>query len=191
MGRRRCNAGTSGSFQDVGIGEEVGGGQEVRRAKRSAAPAKEVHGGQERLRGAAHQDHRLVGDVPPPEGDLSALSASLQSDARDAKVFFGVLCSTFETALPESTVVEREHSLFNKAKRVARRLTVELGDDTFSAEMHEGQLLCRQVHAVHGIHGGLPYTKAAWGRGVDAQRCSPPLPRTRGPAPRPRPHCAR
>ena len=25
--------------------------------------------------------------------------------------------------------------------------------------MHEGQLLCRQVHAVHGIHGGIPYTK--------------------------------
>ncbi len=100
-----------------------------------------------------------MGDVPPPEGDLSALSASLQSDARDSKVFFGVLCSTLESALPESTVVEREHSLFNKAKRVARRLTVQLGDDTFTAEMHESRLLCRHVHAVHGIHGGLPYSK--------------------------------
>jgi hypothetical protein len=99
-----------------------------------------------------------VGDVPLPDADLSALSASLQSDARDSTVFFGVLCTTLETALPECTIVEREHSIF-KAKRLARRLTVRLGNDTFEAEVGEGRLVCRQVHAVHGGGGGMPYSK--------------------------------
>lgn len=73
-------------------------------------------------------------------------------------MFFGVLCTTLEAALPECTTVEREHSLF-KAKRLARRLTVRLGDDRFEAEVGDGRLVCRQVHAVHGVGGGLPYTK--------------------------------
>jgi hypothetical protein len=99
-----------------------------------------------------------VGDVPPPEAELSALSASLQSDARDATVFFGVLCSGLESALPSSTMVERRHSLV-KAKRVPRRLTVHLGDDSFDAELHDGRLQCRHIHAVDGVGGGLPYSR--------------------------------
>lgn len=99
-----------------------------------------------------------MGDVRPPDADLSALSASLQTDARDSVVFFGVFCTTMENALPDCTVVEREHSMF-KAKRVARRLTVRLGDDTFEAEVREGRLVCRRLHAVHGVGGGLPYSK--------------------------------
>jgi hypothetical protein len=99
-----------------------------------------------------------VGDVPPADADLSALSASLQSDARDSAVFFAVLCTALETALPGCTIVEREHSLF-KSKRRARRLTVRIDDDTFEAEVGEGGLVCRQVHAVRGVGGGLPYSK--------------------------------
>ncbi len=104
-----------------------------------------------------------MGDVPPPEEDLTALAASLQSDARDSAVFFRVLCSTLEDALPASTVVEREHSLF-KEKRLARRVTVRLGDDTFEAELAGDRILCRHTHAVHGVGGGLPYSKET---GVD------------------------
>lgn len=73
-------------------------------------------------------------------------------------MFFAVLCTALENALPECTIVEREHSLF-KSKRRARRLTVRIGDDTFEAEVGEGQLVCRQMHAVHGVGGGLPYSK--------------------------------
>ena len=99
-----------------------------------------------------------MGDVPPADADVSALSASLQSDARDSAVFFAVLCTALESALPESTVVERERSLF-KSKRRPHRLTVRIGDDTFEAEEGGGHLSCRQVHAVHGVGGGLPFTK--------------------------------
>jgi hypothetical protein len=98
-----------------------------------------------------------VGDVPPAD-DLSALSASLQSDARDSAVFFAVLCTALESALPQSTVVEREHSLF-KSRRRPRRLTIRIGDDTFEAADGGGHLACRQMHAVHGVGGGLPFTK--------------------------------
>jgi hypothetical protein len=89
---------------------------------------------------------------------VSALSASLQSDARDSAVFFRVLCATLENALPQNTTVEREHSLFKK-KRLARKVSVHLGDETFDAEMWQGRLACRHVHAVHGVGGGLPYSK--------------------------------
>jgi hypothetical protein len=99
-----------------------------------------------------------VGNVPPPDADLSALSASLQSDARDSAVFFGVLCATLETALPERTTVGRERKLFG-AKRPPRTLVVRLGDDTFEAEMLDGRMRCRHLHAVHGVGGGLPYSK--------------------------------
>jgi hypothetical protein len=99
-----------------------------------------------------------VSDAPPPDPDVSALSASLQSDARDSAVFFRVLCATLENALPQNTTVEREHSLFKK-KRLARKVSVHLGDETFDAEMWQGRLACRHVHAVHGVGGGLPYSK--------------------------------
>ena len=96
-------------------------------------------------------------DAPAPEADLSALAASLQSDARDQAVFFRVLCSTLETALPHNTTVEREHSVF-KAKRLARKVTVSLGPDTFEAEESGGSVLCRHVHLASGIGSGLPFS---------------------------------
>ncbi len=104
-----------------------------------------------------------MGDVPPPDADLAGLTASLQSDARDSAVFFRVLCSTLEAALPASTTVERDHSLF-KDKRLARRVTVHLGDDTFEAELSGERILCRHTHAVHGVGGGLPFSREV---GVD------------------------
>ncbi len=97
-------------------------------------------------------------DAPPPETDLTALSASLQTDASDSAVFFRVLCSTLESALPSNTVVERERSVF-KSKRLARMVTVRLGTETFTAELTGGRLVCRRVHAVAGIGGGLPYSR--------------------------------
>jgi hypothetical protein len=99
-----------------------------------------------------------VGDAVPPEADLSALAASLQSDARDSTVFFGVLCTALESAVPASTTVERQRSLV-RSRRLARRLTVRLGDDTFEAELHDGRTVCRHLHAVSGVGGGLPYSK--------------------------------
>jgi hypothetical protein len=95
---------------------------------------------------------------PPPDADLSALSASLQSDTRDSTVFFRVLCATLEEALPQNTVVEREHSVF-KNKRLARKVTVTLASETFEAQVSGGRLVCRHIHAVHGVGGGLPYAK--------------------------------
>jgi predicted extracellular nuclease len=99
-----------------------------------------------------------VDAAPPPEPDLSALAAALQSDARDSSVYFRVLCSTLEEALPTNTTVEREHSVFKK-NRVARKVTVNLGDETFEAEESAGRLVCRHIHSVQGVGGGLPYVK--------------------------------
>jgi hypothetical protein len=95
---------------------------------------------------------------PPPDEDLSALAASLQSDARDSTVFFRVLCATLEGALPQNTTVEREHSLFKK-NRLARKVTVTLAIETFEAQVSAGRVVCRHVHAVQGVGGGLPYAK--------------------------------
>ncbi|MEO8897143.1 MAG: hypothetical protein ABI352_02895 [Candidatus Dormibacter sp.] len=97
-------------------------------------------------------------DAPPPDTDLSALAASLQSDARDSAVFFRVLCATLEDALPANTTVERDHSVF-KTKRLARKVTVRLGSETFEAEESGGRVVCRHIHAVQGVGGGLPYAK--------------------------------
>lgn len=99
-----------------------------------------------------------MGDLVPPAPDLSALSASLQSDARDTTVFFGALCTALQAAIPGSTTVERQRSLF-RSKRLPRRLTVCLGDDTFDIELRQSRLVCRQVHTVSGVGGGMPYTK--------------------------------
>lgn len=95
---------------------------------------------------------------PPPDADLSALTASLQSDARDSTVFFRVLCATLEEALPQNTTIEREHSVFKK-KRLARRVTVTLASETFEAQVSEGRVVCRHIHAVQGVGGGLPYAR--------------------------------
>lgn len=95
---------------------------------------------------------------PPPDADLTALAASLQSDARDSTVFFRVLCATLEEALPQNTTIERERSVF-KQKRLARKVTVTLATETFAAEMSNGRLVCRHIHAVQGVGGGLPYVK--------------------------------
>lgn len=99
-----------------------------------------------------------VDAAPPPDPDLGALSAALQSDARDSSVYFRVLCTTLEDALPKNTTVEREHSVF-KTKRVARKVTVNLAHETFEAEESAGRLLCRHIHSVQGVGGGLPYAK--------------------------------
>jgi hypothetical protein len=99
-----------------------------------------------------------VDAAPPPEPDLSALAASLQSDARDSRVFFSVLCATLEAALPKNTTVERDHSMFKK-KRLPRKVTVSLAGETFEAEGSDGRLVCRHIHIVHGVGGGLPYAK--------------------------------
>jgi hypothetical protein len=97
-------------------------------------------------------------DTPPSDPDLDAFAASLQADSRDSAVFFRVLCERLLTALPEATVVERERSLL-KSRRLARKVTVRLGSETFEAEVGEGGVSCRHVHAVQGIGGGMPWSK--------------------------------
>jgi len=96
-----------------------------------------------------------VSDDAASETDFSALAASLQSDARDAAVFFRVMCTALTDALPDNTTVEHDHSMF-KNRRLARRVTVQLGDDTFVAELAQQRVICHQSHAVHGVGGGLP-----------------------------------
>jgi hypothetical protein len=97
-------------------------------------------------------------DRPADATDLDSLAALLQADARDAKVFFPVLCEKLLGALPDAAVVEREHSL-RKRNRVARKITLRLGDDTFEAEMAGDIVSCRHVHAVRGVGGGMPFNR--------------------------------
>jgi hypothetical protein len=99
-----------------------------------------------------------MSDTLPSETDLDALAASLQADVRDSTVFFRVLCERLLDALPENTVVERDRSVFKK-RRLARRVTVRLGDETFEAELGPTDVICRHVHSVHGIGGGLPSSR--------------------------------
>jgi hypothetical protein len=61
-------------------------------------------------------------------------------------------------ALPENTVVERDRSVFRK-RRLARRVTVRLGDETFEAELGPTAVICRHVHSVQGVGGGLPSSR--------------------------------
>ncbi|MGH7721824.1 MAG: hypothetical protein ACRENL_03170 [Candidatus Dormibacteria bacterium] len=101
-----------------------------------------------------------MSDSLPPREDLDAVAASLQADARDAGVFFQVLCEKLLSALPENTEVERDRSVFKKRRR-ARRINVRLGDETFEAELERGKVTCRHIHSVHGVGGGLPWSKPA------------------------------
>jgi hypothetical protein len=99
-----------------------------------------------------------MSDTTPPEADLDALAASLQADTRDSTVFFRVLCERLLDILPETTVVERDHALFKK-RRLARKVTVRLGEETYEAELGPGGVTWRHVHSVYGIGGGLPWSK--------------------------------
>jgi hypothetical protein len=99
-----------------------------------------------------------VGDVSPPQADLDALAVSLRTDERDAGVFFRVLCQKLVDVLPLSTEVERDHSIFKK-RRLARRVTVRLGDETLEAELGPSGVTCRHIHSVQGVGGGLPWSK--------------------------------
>jgi hypothetical protein len=99
-----------------------------------------------------------MSDMPAPGTDLDTLAASLNADARDATVFFRVLCEKLLAAFPSATAVERDHALL-KSHRMPRKVTVRLGDETFEAEQGPGGVTCRHIHAVHGIGGGLPWSK--------------------------------
>ncbi len=99
-----------------------------------------------------------MSDAPPPQADLDALAVSLQTDERDASVFFRVLCQKLVDVLPQSTEVERDHSMFKK-RRLARRVTVSLGEETLEAELGPSGVTCRHIHSVHGVGGGLPWSK--------------------------------
>jgi hypothetical protein len=99
-----------------------------------------------------------MSDTPPSDADLDAFAASLQADARDSAVFFRVLCERLLAALPEATVVERDRSLL-KSRRLARKVTVHLGNETFEAELGADGVTCRHVHSVQGIGGGMPWSK--------------------------------
>lgn len=99
-----------------------------------------------------------MSDTLPSDADLDTFAASLQADERDSTVFFRVLCAKLLDALPESTEVEREHSLLKK-RRLARKVTVRLRDETFEATLGQGDVICRQIHSVTGVGGGLPWAK--------------------------------
>src|SRR4030088_805176 len=99
-----------------------------------------------------------MSETPPSDVDLDEFAASLQADSRDSAVFFRVLWERLLTALPEATVVERERSLL-KSRRLARKVTVHLGNETFEAELGAGGVTCRHVHSVQGIGGGMPWSK--------------------------------
>jgi hypothetical protein len=101
---------------------------------------------------------RNMSDALPPQADLDALAVSLQTDERDAGVFFRVLCQRLVDVLPQSTEVERERSVFKK-RRLARRVTVRLGEETLEAELGPSGVTCRHIHSVHGVGGGLPWSK--------------------------------
>jgi len=99
-----------------------------------------------------------MSDALPPPADLDALAVSLQTDERDASVFFRVLCQKLVDVLPQSTDVERDHSILKK-RRLARRVTVRLGEETLEAELGSSGVTCRHIHSVHGVGGGLPWSK--------------------------------
>jgi hypothetical protein len=99
-----------------------------------------------------------MSDTVPSETDLDALAASLHADARDSTVFFAVLCDKLLDVLPANTAVERAHSVF-KRRRLARKVTVQMGEETFEADLAAGSLTCRHIHSVHGVGGGMPWSK--------------------------------
>ena len=99
-----------------------------------------------------------MSEIPPPETDLDTLAASLNADARDAAVFFRVLCDKLLVAFPSATTVEHTHSLI-RSHRVPTKVTVRLGEETFEAEEGPSGVSCRHIHSVHGIGGGLPWSR--------------------------------
>jgi len=110
-------------------------------------------------------------EVPPPAREIDAVMASLRADASDITVFFQVLSAKLQAAIPESVELERTKGIFKRRRnRPVRRIVIHAGDDLFEAEMHQGTVTCRQNHIVHGIGGGMPFSKELsfdeWLRGL-------------------------
>src|ERR1035437_29604 len=72
-------------------------------------------------------------DVPPQEQDLDALAASLRLDASDIGVFFQVLATRLNDAMPGIVTLAREGGLFKKDHPV-KKITVRAGGDVLEAE---------------------------------------------------------
>jgi hypothetical protein len=99
-----------------------------------------------------------MSDTPQSEQDLDELVGSLRADGSDINVFFQVFTAKLIDTIPGAVEVEREGGLFKKQHPV-RRLLVRLGDDTFEAEPRQGTIACRHTHDVHGVGGGLPFSR--------------------------------
>ena len=90
----------------------------------------------------------------PANRDWESLGVSAalgRSYAADARGFLPLLATVLETVLPTETVVERKGGFFQKDKPV-RKVTVALGDESFSLEdTGHGPLLARRTKVVRGI----------------------------------------
>lgn len=83
--------------------------------------------------------------------NLDLLAASLRADSSDTRALLEALAAKFEQALPNATTVERKPTrLLSNAKRV-QRLTIKLGDDTYTLSIADETAKPERRKTVGGI----------------------------------------
>lgn len=80
--------------------------------------------------------------------DIDLVAASLRADASDLDVYVEVLARKLEQAFPGRCAVRRSGLRRNGA---VRTITVDLGDDRYELEHHDGSVTARHSSVVRGI----------------------------------------
>jgi hypothetical protein len=92
----------------------------------------------------------MYGDMSEPL-QVDILAASLRADLTDLKAFMEALAVKLEGALPTSTVVTRQNSLFSREHPV-KEIAVTLGDTQYRiGRERQGPLLALRAKVVRGI----------------------------------------
>ncbi len=85
-----------------------------------------------------------------PDPSLDLLTASLRANASDTEAMVEALAANLENALPHQTTIARKRPrLFGKGKRT-RRISVQLGDDTYTLTVHGGHAHGRRATTIGG-----------------------------------------
>lgn len=85
-----------------------------------------------------------------PGFDLDLLASSLQADGGDVRILLRVLVNRLAGALGDRLKVERKSGKLRRSEEV-RSVTVTLGDDQLTAEVHGDRLECTVARSSGGI----------------------------------------
>ena len=85
------------------------------------------------------------------EDHLDLLAASLRADSSDTRALVEALAAKLEGALPTATVVERKAVRLLSSRKRVEKVTIKLGDDTYTLALAGASAKCGRRKTVGGI----------------------------------------